>query len=377
MVPPGRPIIPYTAEDIKHITDPQARVRAMAELSSFIVRMKQWNAQYGTGAPSQVSEAPAVMTPFRTPQGRGVTSDNNNYQEHDPRPQRGGFSRGRGGHSGYHPYARPANCAPYRNRSVAFNNSDTPDNDTSDSNEAATPTENCARPEERHQQQAESELLCPAFTSTGKQRDGLIRIPSPLLVANAGAGICSRYGCRRVHDPDKQAICRSWLYKGNCRKGDACGLSHTPTAHNAPTCQHFQEGRCTKDECRFSHVGVNPAALNCEAFGTMGYCEKGAECFELHAHECPHFSNTGSCFYGDNCRWGHVRRAARLRHAIRRSPEGPSSPPDTTEENLEDTVPVEAETETEIEIWIGPTTTDPSCHSHHFTQQADFVSLDA
>ena len=106
--------------------------------------------------------------------------------------------------------------------------------------------------------------------------------------------------------------------------------------------------------------------MNCEAFGVLGYCEKGTDCFELHAHECPHFSNTGSCYYGDHCRLGHVRRASRLRRAARQTSEGLSS---SSESSVDDAEELE-----DAETWTGAT--DTTQEPHHFTQQADFVALD-
>jgi hypothetical protein len=99
----------------------------------------------------------------------------------------------------------------------------------------------------------------------------------------------------------------------------------------------------------------------------MGYCEKGVDCAELHAHECPQFSNTGTCLYGDKCRLGHVRRASRMRKATRPSSEGQSPPSDSSKEDMDDTA--------DAEIWIGGDENETGQNAHHFTQQVDFVSL--
>jgi hypothetical protein len=187
----------------------------------------------------------------------------------------------------------------------------------------------------------------------------------PLRMANYCAGICSRHGCQDVHDTDKQALCKRWLYKGECPKGDSCPLSHEPSPHNSPTCQHFQDSRCNNDKCRWSHVRINPAAPTCEAFGTMGYCEKGDGCSDLHARECPTFSNTGHCRYGDKCRLGHVHRASRMRKTARLSSDGLSSEGNTPKEVFDDS--------TDSETWTGGAAHDP----HQFSQQVDFVSLNA
>jgi hypothetical protein len=58
-----------------------------------------------------------------------------------------------------------------------------------------------------------------------------------------------------------------------------------------------------------------------------------------------------------------------MRKAARQSSEGRSSPEDTPKQESHNVV----ETEAEAESWIGGATQDP----HQFTQQVDFVSLNA
>lgn len=60
------------------------------------------------------------------------------------------------------------------------------------------------------------------------------------------------------------------------------------------------------------HVHVSPTALNCRSFGIYGYCEKGAQCAERHAHECPDFSNTGICKM-KGCKLLHRHKASLMR----------------------------------------------------------------
>lgn len=189
-----------------------------------------------------------------------------------------------------------------------------------------------------------------------------------MYTSNTRAGLCSRHGCRYLHDPHKQALCKRWLYKDECPKGEFCPLSHKTSPHNSPTCLHFQDGRCKHDNCRFAHVRINPAAPNCEAFGRLGYCEKGNSCSELHAHECPSFSNTGVCPSGDKCRLGHVHRASRMRK-VTQSSSADRSPSGTPEEDMkiaEDT-----------QEWVIQPKSGSVHTPHQFTQQADFVPLDA
>ncbi|KAF2787177.1 hypothetical protein K505DRAFT_131662 [Melanomma pulvis-pyrius CBS 109.77] len=156
--------------------------------------------------------------------------------------------------------------------------------------------------------------LCRAFTSTG---------------------ICSRAGCRYVHDLDKVAICQAFLYKDNCSDGRDCPLSHLPTLHNTEACYHFQKGCCTKEDCRFPHIRVSSSALVCEDFSRLGYCEKGSTCANRHTWtECPDFANRGACEAGYDCPLKHIMHAGRLRN-IRasneaESPLSPHSPENST-----------------------------------------------
>lgn len=57
---------------------------------------------------------------------------------------------------------------------------------------------------------------------------------------------------------------------------------------------------------------VNPAAPVCRPFATLGYCEKGADCFDRHIFECPDYTNSGIC-KNEHCRLPHVDRAGQLR----------------------------------------------------------------
>lgn len=180
--------------------------------------------------------------------------------------------------------------------------------------------------------------------------------------------MCTRHGCPLLHDPDKLALCKRWLFKNDCQRGDHCSLSHEPTPHNVPTCLHFQEGRCTNEDCRFAHIRVNPAAQTCDAFGRLGYCEKGVECADLHAYECPDFANKGECIRGDKCHHRHIHRASRMR-----KPTGRSSPEDRSRATSSE---VEA-AQTQIQSWSIERTAHASDIPHLFTEQVDYVPFDA
>ncbi|KAG9764392.1 hypothetical protein KCU73_g990, partial [Aureobasidium melanogenum] len=139
-----------------------------------------------------------------------------------------------------------------------------------------------------------SSELCPRFTATGMCAHG--------------------NRCRYTHDPNKIAVCKDFLRSGRCAAGDACNLSHETTPHRVPACTHFLRGNCTNPDCRYAHVAVNPAAPACRAFGTIGYCEKSADCAERHVFECPDYANTGVC-RNKKCRLPHVDTAGNMRKA--------------------------------------------------------------
>jgi hypothetical protein len=75
---------------------------------------------------------------------------------------------------------------------------------------------------------------------------------------------------------------------------------------------HFSKGSCSNANCRYEHIRVSPNALVCRNFGIYGYCEKGADCTERHLHECPDFSNTGSCTT-KGCKLLHRHKASLMR----------------------------------------------------------------
>lgn len=120
-------------------------------------------------------------------------------------------------------------------------------------------------------------------------------------------------GCPDVHDPDKLALCKNWLYTSQCDKGDHCDLSHTPSPHNKPHCLYHLQGRCTKLSCVFAHAEIALATDVCDGFGRLGYCNDGASCAKLHVYECPDFANQGACSAGEHCLLKHVQRASRMK----------------------------------------------------------------
>lgn len=118
--------------------------------------------------------------------------------------------------------------------------------------------------------------------------------------------------CRYQHNPEKVAVCKDFLQRGECTAGEFCDLSHDLTPERTPTCLHFSRGNCSNNDCRYTHVRVSPSALVCHDFGTYGYCEKGSSCTERHVNECPEFSNTGVC-NTKGCKLLHREKASVIR----------------------------------------------------------------
>jgi len=345
--PPPPP--PYTKEQIGALQTESEKKRAIAEIQSYIARIEREQGGQSTSRDR---------------------SQNSHYHS-------GAFNSNR-----HHPYQ---NATPrFRNKTVTFNNNThlitfaSPAQKTTEDSGAVmvkeVPTKETsdlasdARDQPRRQQ-IQPKKLCSAFTRTGIQQKDIFTSVTPLCVRSTDIipGLCTRPRCSLIHDPNKLAVCKAWLYKGDCSNGSFCYLSHEPSLHNAPTCLHFQDGRCNNERCRFAHIRINPAALNCEAFGFTGYCEKGAECAERHAHECPSFSNTGYCTFGDKCRLPHVHRASRMKNTSGRNSEERVSPTNGQENSASATRPRNSKDD--------GTDSDGAPTPHDFTQQVDFVPL--
>ncbi|KAK0613037.1 zinc finger domain-containing protein [Bombardia bombarda] len=176
--------------------------------------------------------------------------------------------------------------------------------------------------------------------------------------------------CRYIHDPEKVAACKDMLQQGDCPSGDACDLSHDLSPHRTPTCLHFARDSCTKPNCRYAHVKVTPAAPVCRAFGIYGYCEKGADCTDRHAFECPDFSNTGIC-KSKGCKLPHRERASVLRKANARDT---NSGGDAEMEDIssdDESIDGDDVDSDEVDEFIGQDETE----NIEFKQQRDFIEL--
>ena len=153
--------------------------------------------------------------------------------------------------------------------------------------------------------------ICPCTLPVGLTLEA--KLASAVEILTLLPGSCQKGPrCRYTHDPNKTAICKNYLQTGTCPAGESCDLSHTPSPERSPTCSHFLRGRCTNDPCGYSHIRVSAGAPVCRSFATLGYCEKGASCDERHVHECPAYSNTGTCS-NKKCPLPHVDRAGQFR----------------------------------------------------------------
>ncbi|KAH7124060.1 hypothetical protein B0J11DRAFT_530595 [Dendryphion nanum] len=299
---------PFLTEDQMRALTPEEQAQAIAEWSSYNARLRMEQEQ-------------------RTAQGsyRGATRG------------RGRGGRGYYGYSPYQPYPPK-----YTNISANFQSTKTtaPNSPSHQPVASAHPRLETKKKEEPIE--VKSKTPCSVFTATG---------------------VCKRNHCTHLHDPDKTAICKTFLFKDNCSNGNSCALSHEPNPHRSPHCIHFLNDSCNKDRCHYAHVHVNSAAPVCDAFARLGYCEKGAECTDRHAFECPDFTNKGSCEV-KGCRLPHIVHAGRLRKAARAySSEIESRQPSGSPGTDEDAV-------------VQDVLSDP-VDAHALTQQADFIPLES
>ncbi|THX41585.1 hypothetical protein D6D10_02617 [Aureobasidium pullulans] len=226
-----------------------------------------------------------------------------------------------------------------------------------------------------------SSELCSMFTSTGTEYSNRYQAGPCATDLNETAhltmsvGMCANGNrCHYTHDPNKTAICKDFLRTGRCVAGEACNLSHESTPHRVPACTHFLRGNCTNPDCRYAHVAVNPSAPVCRAFGTIGYCEKGADCTERHMFECPDYANTGVC-RNKKCRLPHVDTAGNLRKAKlaeAKTEEGNTSDLSSDEESYDgiDYDDVDSDNFSDNEVMGGTEERD-----HELAQQQDYVGF--
>ncbi|CAN9323101.1 unnamed protein product [Alternaria alternata] len=149
---------PYTQDQIAAMTSPEEKIRAMAELKSYIARMKKENELRSNGYSGS---------------GYRNTSGTFNHHEspHYPRGSyRGAYHGGRGrGHTPYHPYSRPYTTPHFAHSSVAVKGTGNAIQSLKVKEEEDLPqaTADGTVSSSSDHQQPESRRLCAIFTSTG------------------------------------------------------------------------------------------------------------------------------------------------------------------------------------------------------------------
>ncbi|KPI34619.1 Zinc finger CCCH domain-containing protein [Cyphellophora attinorum] len=103
-------------------------------------------------------------------------------------------------------------------------------------------------------------------------------------------GFCNKFPCEYRHDASKTALCSAAAMGLRCSVTlspmKQCLLQHTPTPHNLYHCVFFLQGLCVNLDCSFLHRPVDADALACHEFATIGYCEAGSSCKEVHVQPC-------------------------------------------------------------------------------------------
>ena len=84
--------------------------------------------------------------------------------------------------------------------------------------------------------------------------------------------------------------CRGWK-EGNCTFGNKCKFLHGEPTQKI--CRSFNQGGCNYENCKFAHIQY-PSNNGGNAGGN-----------NLRTKPCNNFSQTGSCKYGDNCKFAH------------------------------------------------------------------------
>ncbi|KAF2739246.1 hypothetical protein EJ04DRAFT_519747 [Polyplosphaeria fusca] len=305
--------------------------RAVAEWESHLERVKRERAARET----QIQHSPQAQ--------RSLGGGHRGYHRGRGQPGRGhrgrvyrGGNASRGNHYGYSPYDRPHSRFAAASRKKGLR------------------SENASTSEDETKSPPKSSFPCAKFTRTGT---------------------CARNDCNLVHDVNKTAICPRFVKK-ICQLGEHCDLSHTPSPHNMPACRFFQIGQCSKDDCPYAHTRTNPAAQVCEAFGRMGYCDKGAQCHDRHVFECPDYANKGICRNGDDCLQTHVRHAGKHRRSAgnslfsETSTPKPLRSPTGTNAIFQDDAKVPEDEDGDVEVTILKGEND-----HDLSKQADFIAL--
>ena len=118
---------------------------------------------------------------------------------------------------------------------------------------------------------------------------------------------------------------------------------------------------------------MSPSAPVCRSFGIYGYCDKGSNCTNRHVHECPDFSNTGTC-NTKGCKLVHRHKASVIRrNASRGERPGKDDSSDLSSDEEQDEIDSDDVDSDDIdEEYFGP---EESKKESDIPMQEDFVHL--
>ena len=147
-------------------------------------------------------------------------------------------------------------------------------------------------------------------TSKGGTSSTKKRVLSKKYCKHFSKGHCVDANCKFIHDEQRLMVCRQFLH-GKCdgvqKSSSSCLLNHTLTPHNTPLCIYFLEGKCTINDCRYSHnKNINQHSPICTDFAIMSFCDLGERCHKKHLHLCPDYYERESCPRGSRCRLKHI-----------------------------------------------------------------------
>lgn len=98
-----------------------------------------------------------------------------------------------------------------------------------------------------------------------------------------------KQGFQQQRKPTVQ--CRGWK-EGNCSFGNKCRFLHGEP--NQKICRSYNQGGCTYENCKFAHIAYPQSSSNGGNGGS-----------NLKTKPCNNFSQTGTCKYGENCKFAH------------------------------------------------------------------------
>ncbi|KAJ2589534.1 hypothetical protein H4R99_007430 [Coemansia sp. RSA 1722] len=129
------------------------------------------------------------------------------------------------------------------------------------------------------------------------KKGSLIRVSALRLYNSHMRGSSKSYQSSAFRAPKRRSkrLCTRFLYDKCEKTAEECGFSHELSPETVPLCLHYQRDMCTKPGCRFVHRKINPEAPICREFVYKGFCPKGNSCKHRHIWQCPDWVEKGKC----------------------------------------------------------------------------------